>query len=163
MAEGVRTIPKGYRTATPYLIVDDAAAAIEFYRKAFRAKEIMRMEHDGKIGHAEIQIGNSRIMLADEFPDMGARSPRSIGGSPVSIHLYVKDADRTFAKALKAGAKVKHPMEDKFYGDRTGSLEDPWGHVWHVATHNEDLSAEEINSRAAAMKRPASGGVEAKP
>ena len=152
MTEGVRAVPKGYRTATPYLIVNDAAGAIEFYRKAFRAKEIMRMEHHGKIGHAEIQIGNSRIMLADEFPDMGARSPKSIGGSPVSIHLYVKDADKMFNKAVKAGAKVHQPIEDKFYGDRTGSVEDPYGHVWHVATHKEDLSLEEINSRAAALK-----------
>jgi PhnB protein len=153
MAEtAVRPIPRGYRTATPYLIVDGAARAIDFYKKAFRAKEIMRLEQNGKIGHAEIQVGNSRIMLADEFPDMDARGPKSIGGSPVSIHLYVKDADKTFTKAVKAGAKVKHPLEDKFYGDRTGSVEDPYGHVWHVATHKEDLTAEEISNRAATMK-----------
>jgi len=153
MAEAaVRPIPRGYRTATPYLIVDGAARAIDFYKKAFRAKEIMRLEHNGKIGHAEIKVGNSRIMLADEFPDMDARGPKSIGGSPVSIHLYVKDADKTFAKAVKAGAKVKHPLEDKFYGDRTGSVEDPYGHIWHVATHKEDLTMEEISNRAATMK-----------
>ena len=153
MAEAaVRPIPRGYRTATPYLIVDGAARAIDFYKKAFRAKEIMRLEQNGKIGHAEIKVGNSRIMLADEFPDMDARGPKSIGGSPVSIHLYVKDADKTFAKALKAGAKVKHPLEDKFYGDRTGSVEDPYGHIWHVATHKEDLTPEEISNRAATMK-----------
>jgi PhnB protein len=153
MAEAaVRPIPRGYRTATPYLIVDGAARAIDFYKKAFRAKEIMRLEHHGKIGHAEIKVGNSRIMLADEFPEMDARGPKSIGGSPVSIHLYVKDADKTFAKAVKAGAKVKHPLEDKFYGDRTGSVEDPYGHIWHVATHKEDLTPEEISNRAATMK-----------
>ena len=153
MAEAaVRPIPRGYRTATPYLIVDGAARAIDFYKKAFRAKEIMRLEQNGKIGHAEIKVGNSRIMLADEFPDMDARGPKSIGGSPVSIHLYVKDADKTFAKAVKAGAKVKHPLEDKFYGDRTGSVEDPYGHIWHVATHKEDLTPEEISNRAATMK-----------
>ena len=153
MAEAaVRPIPRGYRTATPYLIVDGAARAIDFYKKAFRAKEIMRLEQNGKIGHAEIKVGNSRIMLADEFPDMDARGPKSIGGSPVSIHLYVKDADKTFAKAVKAGAKIKHPLEDKFYGDRTGSVEDPYGHIWHVATHKEDLTPEEISNRAATMK-----------
>ena len=153
MAEAaVRPIPRGYRTATPYLIVDGAARAIDFYKKAFRAKEIMRLEQNGKIGHAEIQVGNSRIMLADEFPDMDARGPKSIGGSPVSIHLYVKDADKTFAKAVKAGARIKHPIEDKFYGDRTGSVEDPYGHIWHVATHKEDLTPEEISNRAATMK-----------
>lgn len=146
-----KPIPDGYHNATPYLVVDNAAAAIEFYKTAFGAKELMRMpKPNGKIGHAEIKIGDSTIMLADETPEAGARSPRTIGGSPVSILLYVDDVDATFGKAVKAGAKVQRPLANQFYGDRTGDIQDPFGHVWHVATHVEDVSPEELKKRAAA-------------
>ncbi len=144
----VKPIPAGYHTATPYLIINDAASAIDFYTRAFGAKESMRFEHGGKIGHAEIRIGDSAIMLADEFPEMGARSPQSFGGSPVSIHLYVEDVDALVAQAVEAGAKLQRPVEDKFYGDRSGSVEDPFGHMWHIATHKEDLTLEELHKRA---------------
>lgn len=150
----VKPIPDGYHTVTPYLIVKDAAGAIEFYEKAFGATEIMRMpDPSGKVGHAEIKIGDSPIMLADEFPEMGARSPQSIGGSPVSILLYVEDADSRFAQAVAAGAKSIRPLKDQFYGDRSGSVEDPFGHVWHIATHKEDVSHEEMQRRMDAMKK----------
>ena len=146
-----KPIPDGYHTATPYLIIKDAAAALEFYKKAFGAKEIMRMgSPDGSIGHAEIQIGNSRIMIASEFPQMGVRSPQSIGGSPVSIFLYVEDVDKVFNQAVAAGATVRMPVADQFWGDRYGKLQDPYGHLWDVATHKEDLTPEEIGKRAAA-------------
>jgi len=144
----VKPIPAGYHTATPYLIINDAASAIDFYTRAFGAKESMRFEHGGKIGHAEIRIGDSAIMLADEFPEMGARSPQSFGGSPVSIHLYVEDVDALVAQAVEAGAKLQRPVEDKFYGNRSGSVEDPFGHMWHIATHKEDLTLEELHKRA---------------
>jgi PhnB protein len=154
MATKTRPIPKGYRAVTPYLSINGAAAAIDFYKKAFGAKEIMRIgSPGGTIGHAEITIGDSRIMLADEFPDMNFRSPHSFGGSPVHIHLYDKDVDSRVKQAVDAGAKVLRPVVDQFYGDRSGTLEDPFGHVWHVATHKEDLSPEEIQQRAAAQKR----------
>ena len=154
MTAKVRPIPDGYHTVTPYLSIQGAATAIEFYQLAFRAREVMRIGVPGeKIGHAEIAIGDSRIMLADEYPDMNFRSPRSIGGSPVHIYLYVEDVDSTVKRAVAAGAKVLKPVVDQFYGDRSGSLEDPFGHVWHVATHKEDLSPEEIQRRAAAQKR----------
>jgi PhnB protein len=151
MSNKPKSIPDGYHNVTPYLIVNDAAAAIEFYKKAFGATELMRMpKPNGKIGHAEIKIGDSPIMLADEAPEMGARSPRTFGGSPVSIFLYVDDADTTFAKAVNGGAKVQRPLADQFYGDRTGGVEDPFGHVWYIATHVEDVSPEEMKKRAAA-------------
>jgi PhnB protein len=146
-----KSIPDGYHSATPYLIVNDAAGAIEFYKKAFGATVLVRMpKPNGKIGHAEIKIGDSIIMLADEFPEMNARSPRSFGGSPVSIFLYVDDVDSIFTKAVDAGAKVQRPLADQFYGDRTGGVEDPFGHVWYIATHVEDVSPEEMKKRAAA-------------
>jgi PhnB protein len=149
-----KPIPDGYHTATPYLIVKGAAQAIEFYKKAFGATELMRMpQPGGKIGHAEIKIGDSPIMLADESPDVGARSPQSIGGSPVSIMLYVEDVDKIFSHAVAAGAKVKRPVADQFYGDRTGGIEDPFGHLWYIATHKEDVSPEEMRKRAAAAGR----------
>jgi PhnB protein len=149
-----KPIPKGYHTATPYLIIKDAAKAIEFYKKAFGAAEMMRMtQPDGRVGHAEIKIGNSPIMLADEFPEMGARSPQSLGGSPVSILLYVQDVDALTSQAITAGAKVVRPVKDQFYGDRSGSLEDPFGHQWHIATHVEDVPPEEMKKRAAAAGR----------
>jgi PhnB protein len=149
-----KPIPEGYHTATPYLIIRDAAKAIEFYKKAFGATEMERMtQPDGRVGHAEIKIGDSPIMLADEFPEMGARSPQSFGGSPVSILLYVKDVDQLTSQAISAGAKVVRPVKDQFYGDRSGSLEDPFGHQWHIATHVEDVPAEEMKKRAAAAGR----------
>jgi PhnB protein len=154
MTSKPKPIPDGYHTATPYLIVKGAAQAIEFYKKAFGATELMRMpQPGGKIGHAEIKIGESPIMLADESPDVGARSPQSIGGSPVSIMLYVEDVDRIFSQAVAAGAKVKRPVADQFYGDRTGGIEDPFGHLWYIATHKEDVSPEEMRKRAAAAGR----------
>jgi PhnB protein len=144
-----KPVPEGYHTATPYLIAADASGAIEFYKRAFGATEIMRIAGpDGRIGHAEVTIGDSRIMLSDEFPDMGARGPKTLGGSPVSIYLYVEDVDALTGRAIAAGAKAVRAVEDKFYGDRSGTLEDPFGHTWHVATHKEDLSAEEVRRRA---------------
>ena len=149
-----KPIPDGYHSVTPYLIIDGAAAALDFYKKAFGATELFRMDvPGGKIGHAEMKIGDSPIMLADEYPDMGYRGPRSIGGTPVSIMIYVEDADRIFNQAIGAGAKVQQPMKDQFYGDRSGTLEDPYGHVWTVATHKEDLTPEEIGKRAAAAMK----------
>lgn len=148
----VKPIPDGFHTITPYICVNGAAKAIAFYQEAFGAQEIFRMEQpDGKIGHAEIQIGDSRLMLADEFPEMDFRGPGAIGGTPVMIHLYVKDADATFAAAVAAGAKSLRPVADQFYGDRGGSLTDPWGHSWYVATHKEDVTPEELAKRAAAL------------
>ena len=147
----VKAIPDGYHTATPYLIIKDAARAIEFYKKAFGATEIMRMaEPSGKVTHAEIKIGDSPIMLADEFPEMGARSPQTIGGSPVSIFLYVENVDALANQAIAAGAKVLMPVQDQFWGDRYGKLADPFGHLWDIATHKEDVAPEEIHKRAAA-------------
>jgi len=136
------------------LIIKDAARAIEFYKKAFGATELMRMaQPDGRIGHAEIRIGDSPIMLADEFPEMGHRSPQSLGGSPVSILLYVEDVDALFNQAVSAGAKVQKPVQDQFYGDRIGGVTDPFGHVWYIATHKEEVSPEEMRKRAAAAGR----------
>lgn len=152
MPTNVKPIPDGYHTVTPYLIVKGGAQALEFYKKAFGAKEIMRMPGpEGKIGHAEIKIGDSPVMLADESPQMNARSPQTLGGSPISILLYVPDVDAMVKQALAAGAKEDRPIEDKFYGDRMGSVVDPFGHTWHIATHKEDVSMEEMRKRAAAM------------
>jgi PhnB protein len=150
----VKPIPEGYHTATPYLIVKGAASAIEFYKKAFGATELLRMvQADGRVGHAEIKIGDSPILLADEFPEMGARGPQSLGGSPVSILLYVEDVDALFSRAVAAGAKVLRPVQDQFYGDRSGGVTDPFGHLWYIATHKEDVSPEELKKRAAAAGR----------
>ncbi len=149
MAGKVKPIPEGYTAVTPYLIVDGAAAAIDFYKKVFGAKEVMRMPGpDGRIGHAELTIGGAHVMLADENPDMNARSPKSVGGSPISLVLYVEEVDKTVDRAVRAGAKVKRPVADQFYGDRTGGIEDPFGHQWYVATHIEDVSPEEMKKRA---------------
>ena len=146
-----KPIPDGYHTATPYLIIGGAGDAIEFYKKAFGAKELFRFAMpDGKIGHAEIKIGDSPIMLADEFAEMGYKGPRSLGGSPVSIMIYVADVDTMFDQAIAAGATVKEAVSDKFYGDRMGTVTDPFGHVWHVSTHKEDVSLEEMEKRAKA-------------
>jgi PhnB protein len=147
----VKPIPEGYPRVTPYLIVDGASAAIDFYTSVLGATERMRMNApENKVGHAELEIGDSVIMLADESPEMDARSPRTVGGTPVSLHVYVEDADATFERALGAGAKTLQPVEDKFYGDRSGSFEDPFGHRWHVATHVEDVPPGEMEKRAAA-------------
>ena len=155
----VKPIPEGYHSVTPYLIVRGGAEAIEFYKKAFGATELFRFPTpDGKIGHAEIKIGDSPIMLADEYPQMGYNSPQSIGGSPVSLMVYVEDVDTVFSRAVESGATVKEVVQDKFYGDRTGSVVDPFGHVWHIATHKEDVSLEEMERRAKAQGNAASGG-----
>lgn len=147
-----KPIPEGYHTATPYLVIQGAANAIEFYKKAFGATELMRMSGPGgKVMHAEIKIGDSPIMLSDEFPEMGVRGPKALGGSPVSILLYVEDVDALAKQALAAGAKELMAVQDQFWGDRYGKLEDPFGHVWGIATHKEDVAPEEINKRAAAM------------
>ena len=148
MAHQVKPIPDGYHTVTPYLIVKDAARAIEFYKKAFSATEEMRFPMGDKIGHAEIRIGDSKIMLADEYPEMGFRGPDS-DSSPVTIHLYVEDVDSVVAQAVAEGAEVQRPVQDQFYGDRIGTLKDPFGHCWNVATHKEDVSLEEMKKRAA--------------
>jgi len=157
----VKTIPDGYHSVTPYLIVTGAAEAIDYYKEAFGATELLRMPAPGgKIGHAEIKIGDSPIMLADEFPEMGYKSPRTLSGSPVSIMIYVADVDTVFDRAVTAGGKVQRPVKDQFYGDRSGTLEDPFGHVWHVATHKEDVSADEMERRAKESGAGASGGGE---
>ena len=149
----VKPIPDGYHTVTPYLIVNDGVKALDFYKRAFGAVELFRMEHAGKIGHAEIKIGDSPIMLADEHPEMGARGPHSLGGTPVSILLYVNNVDELTAQAEAAGAKIVRPLENKFYGDRSASLADPFGHSWHISTHIEDVSSEEMKKRLAAMQQ----------
>ena len=152
MTNRVKPIPDGYHAVTPYLYIKGATKALQFYEKVFGAKVRMKMDGpDGTVGHAEIQIGDSAIMLADECPQMQARSPQTIGGSAVGIHLYVEDVDKTFNQAIAAGAKVMTPVEDKFYGDRIGGLTDPFGHIWYVSTHKEDLTPEEIGKRAEAM------------
>jgi PhnB protein len=144
----VKPIPEGYHSVTSYLITDGAADAIEFYKKAFGATELFRFPTpDGKVGHAEIKIGDSPIMIADAYPDMGYNSPKSLGGSPVSLMIYVDDVDTVFNQAVQAGATVKEAVSDKFYGDRLGTVIDPFGHVWHVATHKEDVSLEEMQKR----------------
>ncbi len=148
----VSTIPKGYHSVTPYLIVNNAESAIEFYRKVFGAKLVMLMGKPGeKIGHAELVIGDSKIMLADEFPEMNALAPQAFGGTPVSIHLYVKDVDTVVGRAIAAGAMLMRPVENMFYGDRCGTLEDPYGHKWHVSTHIEDVTPGEMKKRMQAL------------
>jgi PhnB protein len=147
----VKPIPDGYHNVTPYLVVDGAAKAIDFYKKVFGATEKMRMPGPGgKVGHAELTLGDSMIMLADEHPDMGHRAPHAYGGSAVSLLVYVPDVDATVKTAIAAGAKVVRPVENQFYGDRMGAIEDPFGHQWSVATHVEDVPPEEMAKRAAA-------------
>jgi len=154
MPAAVKAIPEGYHTVTPYLILGGAGDAIAFYKKALGAEEVMRLgSPGGKIGHAEIKIGNSRIMLADEHPELQALSPRTVGGSPVSIHLYVENADAAVERAVAAGAKLVRPVADQFYGDRVGGIEDPFGCRWFIATRKEDLTMDEIRRRAAAQGR----------
>lgn len=146
----VKPIPDGYPRVSPSLAVAGAGDAIEFYKDVFGATERMRMGGpDGRIGHAELQIGDSVVMLADEFPDFGALGPKSVGGTPVTISVYVEDVDTTFGRAVELGATVLRPVEDQFYGDRSGQFEDPWGHRWYVATHVEDVPEDEMARRAA--------------
>ena len=146
----VSIIPKGYHSITPYLIVSNAAKAIEFYKKVFDAKEMMRMEHSGgKIGHAELKIGDARIMLADAHPQMSAYSPDKFGGTPVAIHLYIKNVDAVVKQAVASGAKLERAVENMFYGDRNGTIEDPYGHKWYVSTHIEDVTPAQMRKRAA--------------
>ena len=152
MTAAVKPIPEGYHTLTPYLIFNGAGDAIAFYEKAFGAEEIMRLaDPGGTVHHDEIRIGDSRIMLADEHPEIQALSPKTIGGSPVSIHLYVADVDAAVQRAVAAGAKLVRPVTDQFYGDRVGGIEDPFGYRWFIATHKEDLTMDEIRQRAAAQ------------
>jgi PhnB protein len=148
-------IAPGFHTATPYLVISGAARALDFYHQAFGATELVRVpDPAGKILHAEIQIGDSRIMLADECPEMGALSPGTIGGTPISLMLYVEDCDQVFNRAIAAGAKVERAVQDQFYGDRSGNLVDPFGHKWTIATHKEDVPPEEMERRMAALFGP---------
>ncbi len=154
----VKPVPEGYHTVTPYLIIQGASQALEFYKKAFAAEELVRMGGpDGKIGHAEIKIGDSMIMLADEHPEMGYRGPKAYGGSPVGIHLYIDDVDSMFRKAIAAGAKELRPLKDQFYGDRSATFEDPFGHVWTISTHKEDVPPDEMERRMAAYMKEQAG------
>ena len=150
----VKPVPEGYHNVTPYLIIDGAARALDYYKRVFGATERMRMPGpNGKIGHAEIGIGDSVIMMADEHPEMGARAPGAFGGAAVRIMLYVNDVDATVKTALAEGAKLVQPVEDKFYGDRAGTIEDPFGHHWHIGTHKEDVPPDEMQRRVAAMTK----------
>ncbi|TMJ77655.1 MAG: VOC family protein [Alphaproteobacteria bacterium] len=150
----VKSVPEGYPSLSPYLIVRDGAAAIQFYQKVFGATLRMKLDAPGgRVGHAELEIGNSLVMLADEHREMGALAPTTIGGTPVGLHLYLEDVDAVATKAIAAGATLKRPVESQFYGDRLGSIIDPFGHLWHISTHVEDVSPEEIGRRAAAMAK----------
>lgn len=148
-----KPIPEGYHSVTPYLVVDDAKAAIDFYKRAFGAQEKFRMEMGDRIGHAEILIGDSHVMLADEFPEMDHRGPKALGGTPVSLMIYVEDVDKVFPQALAAGAKEQRPLVNQFYGDRSGTLIDPFGHQWTVSTHIEDVPEDEMQRRMAEFSR----------
>lgn len=149
-----KSIPDGYHSITPYLIIKGAAGAIDFYKRVFGATELMRMpDPSGKIGHAEIMIGDSHIMLADEYPEMGHRSPQTLGGAGVSLMIYLDDVDEVYKRALAAGAKQVQPLKDQFYGDRSGTVQDPYGHVWTIATHVEDIAPEELQRRATEAMR----------
>jgi PhnB protein len=149
MAAQTKAIPDGYEAVTPYLIVKDAARAIEFYTQAFGATELMRYDDNGKVGHAELRIGRGIVMLADEYPDRGITAPQPRDSSTVNLMMYVEDVDAVVAKAEQAGATVERPVRDQFYGDRMGSILDPFGHRWHIATHVEDVPPEEMAERAA--------------
>jgi PhnB protein len=158
-AKKVQPIPAGYHAVTAYLGIKGAAQAIDFYKRAFGAKELLRMPGpNGTIGHAELMIGDSHVMLADESPDMGFLGPQSRGGTTVQLHLYVRDVDATCDKAVAAGGKLTRPLEDKFYGDRAGTIEDPYGHVWYVATHKEEVPPKELRRRMQEMMKKAASG-----
>jgi PhnB protein len=155
----VKPIPEGYHSVTPYLIVDDATRALEFYKKAFGAVEKFRMPAPGgRIGHAEIMIGDSTVMLADENPSMGARSAKTIGGSPMFLMIYVPDVDKQVAQAVAAGGTLKRPVANQFYGDRTGGIDDPFGYHWYLATHVEDVPPDELERRAKKAMAEHGGG-----
>ena len=148
----VKPIPEGFHSVTPYLIIKDAAKAMDFYKQAFDAVELMRINGPGgSIAHGEIRIGNSPLMMGEEMPEMQHRGPLSLGGTSVSLMIYVEDVDAFFNRAVSAGAIVERPVADQFYGDRSGTLRDPFGHVWHVATHKEDMPVEEMQRRATEM------------
>jgi PhnB protein len=148
----VKAVPEGYHSVTPYLSIDGAAQAIQFYQKAFGAKELLRMPApNGRIGHAELRIGDSIIMLADEEPSMGSFGPKSVGGTPVTLMIYLENVDEVFDQAVIAGAKVLKPLKDQFYGDRSANLEDPFGHKWIISTHIEDVSPAEMDKRMKAL------------
>ena len=158
-AKPVKPVPDGYHTVTPYLIVQGAAQAIDFYKKALGAEELMRFPGpDGRIGHAELRIGDSSIMLADEHPQMGAVGPKTRGGTTVGLVLYVPDVDQRVAMATAAGAKLERPVQNQFYGDRSGTIIDPFGHQWTIATHVEDVPPEEMEARAKAAGKGGSCG-----
>jgi PhnB protein len=152
MAENVKPIPEGYHSVTPYLVVDGAAKAIDFYKRAFGATELMRMPGPGDtIPHAEIKVGDSVVMLCDPMKEMGHKTPKTLGGTPVTMLVYVEDVDATVQGALQAGAQEFRPVEDQFWGDRMGGVTDPFGHQWMIATHIEDVSPEEMERRMGAM------------
>jgi PhnB protein len=154
MSNPVKAQPDQYHSVTPYLTVKGGAAAIDFYKKAFGATEIFRMpQPDGRVGHAEIKIGDSTIMMSDEFPEMGVVSPTTLGNTTAGLLVYVADADKTFNNAVSLGAKVNKPMADQFYGDRSGTVVDPFGHKWTIATHKEDVAPEEMEKRIAALSK----------
>ncbi len=150
----VKPVPDGYGSAIPYLIVRGAGKAIDFYKAVFGATETMRFPApDGRIGHAELKIGGALFMIADEYPELGHRDPRDVGGTPVSVMVYVPDVDALVATAIRHGARIRRPLADQFYGDRSCTLEDPFGHIWHFATHKEDVSFEEMHRRLRAHER----------
>ena len=156
MSGNVKPIPEGYHNVTPYLIVNGAAQAIDFYKQVFGASEVFRFPRpDGRIAHAEIKIGDSIVMLADEDPKAGAQSPQTLGGTAMGLMIYLPDVDQVFQRALTAGAKVRQPVDNKFYGDRSGAVIDPFGHQWTIATHVEDVSPQEMEKRMAAMRHVA--------
>jgi len=150
-AKKVHFVPKGYASVTPYLVVHDAKAALAFYKKAFGAKEFVRIEAGGKVAHAEVRIGDSVVMLADEHLEMGAKSARTVGGSPLSLMIYLKGVDKVVARAIKLGAMLTRPVVDQFYGDRSGMVQDPFGHQWTLATHTEEVSPKEMKKRMKAL------------
>lgn len=156
-----QVIPSGRQNVSAYLVVQDAAKALEFYRRALGATELYRLTMpDGRLGHAEFRLGNSVVMVSDEFPEYGCKSPSTLGGTPVSLHVYVEDVDAVFQQAIEAGAKVRAPVTDQFYGDRSGQLEDPFGHLWRIATHKRDVTPEEMqrwimdNASASSSEKP---------
>ena len=149
----VKPIPDGYHTVTPYITCKGAAKALDFYKTAFGAKEIMRYDMGGTIGHAEVRIGDSVVMLSDEFPEMGAVSPKTLGGTPFGLCIYLPDVDAAVAKAVSAGCTIERPLQNQFYGDRSATLLDPFGHKWTLATHVEDMSPEEMKRRMAAQAK----------